>query len=223
MSVENSTDLLSLLMLQNGSGIVNEGFTRADMGREAEAALAEYTKFGVSQDPNYTWNDSFGDSNTAFAEGGVAMTFAYPGDIREIKEENPFLDFGISGVPQINTTSPTNFANYWGLAVASGSPNADAAWDFVIFATTDRISSENYIIETGHAPALRFLIDSYINDATIGVFARQALSARSWAEPDDDRVNEIFDDMIKAVVSDGIDINDAIGEARSALTELIRG
>jgi len=222
-SVSNAVDLVGLLMLQNGSTIVNESFTRADFGREGEAGLLQYTKFADPQSPLYTWDDSLGLSNEVFANGEVAMAFAYPSDVREIKDSNPFLDFEVSKMPQLDKSNPVNFANYWGLAVRSGSSNLSAAWDFTIFASTDKASAENYIIETGHAPALRFSINNYLNNPDIGVFAGQALTARSWPQADDDQVDTIFNDMIKDVISDGVTVEAAISSARSALTELIRG
>ena len=222
-SVSNAVDLVGLLMLQNGSTIVNESFTRADFGREGEAGLLQYTKFADPQSPLYTWDDSLGLSNEVFANGEVAMAFAYPSDVREIKDSNPFLDFEVSKMPQLDKSNPVNFANYWGLAVRSGSSNLSAAWDFTIFASTDKASAENYIIETGHAPALRFSINNYLNNPDIGVFAGQALTARSWPQADDDQVDIIFNDMIRNVISDGVTVETAISSARSALTELIRG
>ena len=222
-SVSNAVDLVGLLMLQNGSTIVNESFTRADFGREGEAGLLQYTKFADPQSPLYTWDDSLGLSNEVFANGEVAMAFAYPSDVREIKDTNPFLDFEVSKMPQLDKSNPVNFANYWGLAVRSGSSNLSAAWDFTIFASTDKASAENYIIETGHAPALRFSINNYLDNPDIGVFAGQALTARSWPQADDDQVDTIFNDMIKDVISDGVTVEAAISSARSALTELIRG
>ena len=222
-SVSNAVDLVGLLMLQNGSTIVNESFTRADFGREGEAGLLQYTKFADPQSPLYTWDDSLGLSNEVFANGEVAMAFAYPSDVREIKDTNPFLDFEVSKMPQLDKSNPVNFANYWGLAVRSGSSNLSAAWDFTIFASTDKASAENYIIETGHAPALRFSINNYLDNPDIGVFAGQALTARSWPQADDDQVDIIFNDMIRNVISDGVTVETAISSARSALTELIRG
>jgi len=221
--VSNAVDLVGLLMLQNGSTIVNESFTRADFGREGEAGLLQYTKFADPQSPLYTWDDSLGLSNEVFANGEVAMAFAYPSDVREIKDSNPFLDFEVSKMPQLDKSNPVNFANYWGLAVRSGSSNLSAAWDFTIFASTDKASAENYIIETGHAPALRFSINNYLDNPDIGVFAGQALTARSWPQADDDQVDIIFNDMIRNVISDGVTVETAISSARSALTELIRG
>ena len=221
-STRNASDILSLLMLQNGSPIVNESYTRADFGSKGETGVMEYVKYATPQNPLYTWSDSFGRSNNVFAEEEVAMTFAYPEDVKEILDTNPFLDFEISAIPQVNVATPVNYANYWGLTVASGSQNVNAAWDFVIFATTDRTSAESYIKKTGHAPALRFLIDDYLNDPAIGVFAKQALSAKGWPQPDDDVVSEAFDDMIKGITSGEMTVDKAMDEAESTLTELIR-
>jgi len=221
-SVSNAVDLVGLLMMQHGSTIVNENFTRASLGREGEAGLTQYTKFANPQDPLYTWRDSFGSSDESFANEEVAMVFAYPSDVKEIQDKNPFLDFEISKIPQVNVDNPVNFANYWGLAVSSGSQSPDAAWDFVIFATTDKTSAEDYASQVGHAPALRFLIDNYLNNPDVGIFAEQALTAQSWPQVNDDEIDTLFNDMIRSVIEGEATVNKAISSARAEITELIR-
>ena len=109
-----------------------------------------------------------------------------------------------------------------GLTVSAGTQKADAAWDFVIFATTNRASAEDYTSQTGHAPALRFLINNYLNNPDVGVFAEQALTARSWPQVNDDEIDTIFDDMIRSVIIGEMTVSKAINNTRSELTELIR-
>lgn len=221
-SVPNAIDILGLMMMQNGSLMVNESYTKASFGRGAEVALADYTKFADSLNPLYTWRDSFGDANEAFAKEQVAMTFGYPADVKEIQDINPFLDFEISEMPQVEISSSVNFANYWGFAVSNSSDNPEVAWDFVIFATTDSVSAEEYASQAAHAPALRFLIANYLDNPDLGIFAKQALTARSWPQPNDDTVNATFNDMISSVSVGGLKVGVAISRAESSLTELIR-
>jgi len=221
-SIPNAADILSLLMLQNGSQIVHPNYTRTSFGREAEDALEAYTKYSDSLNPLYTWSDSLGNANDVFAGEGLAMLFAYPSDIKEIQDDNPSIDFEIAKVPQVDLVNPVNFANYWGLTVSRFSENPETAWDFAIFATTDSRSAEEHASETGHAPALRFLISEYSNHPDLGVFAEQALTAKSWLQPEDDAVEALFDKMIDNVVKGELSVNAAIYSGRSGLTELIR-
>ena len=220
-SIPNAVDLLGLMILQEGGTMVNDSFTRADFGQEAENALSRYTRFANPQNPFYTWSDSFGDANEAFANEDVAMIFAYPNDVKEIQDINSSVDLEIAKMPQINKSNPVNFANYWGLTVSSRAADTDAAWNFVIFATTDRGNAENYATETGHAPALRSLISSYLNNPDVGVFAEQALTAKSWPQINDDSVDTIFNDMIKSVLG-GATMDSAVSDTRAKLNDIIR-
>lgn len=134
-NINRSTDLLTLLMMQNGlelptkKGVVakfDEGVTGADgnVVQAGEQALGYYTQFAKlntasnTVNPFYTWNSRNHNSIDAFAEGTVAMMFNYSWQIAELKSKNPKLNFAIATVPQVNATKPITFANYWGYAVA---------------------------------------------------------------------------------------------------------
>jgi len=221
-NIPNASDILSMLILQHGAPIVDAEFNGVDFGRDSEDALKLYTQFGDPENTYYTWNDEFNTSNKSFANEEVALVFAYPDDVTEIREENPFLDFDVRAVPQLNLTDPVAFASYWGLAVSTRSANPNTAWDFVVFATTDSASAQDYITKTGRSPALRFLINNYLNNPDIGVFAGQALIARSWRQADDTAVEEIFNDMIESVLSGERSPRRALGDAKAKLGQLMR-
>jgi len=221
-NVVNSTDILSVLIMQYGALIVDRKSDNVNFGRDGKDALEYYTQFSDPDSAFYTWDDSFGLSNEAFANEDVALTFVYPDDVKVIREENPFLDFEIRQLPQVDLTEPINFSSYWGLAVSSRSVSSDAAWDFAVFAATDSVVAQEYISKTGRSPALRFLIESYLTNPDIGVFAAQALTAKSWQQVNDDIVDDIFDGMIESVLSDGIPPRKAISEADSKLTQWMK-
>jgi len=221
-SVANSTDILSILMMQYGADIVDTKSDRVSLGRDGENALKFYTQFGDPESAFYTWNDSLESSNESFANEKVALTFVYPDDVKTIREENPFLNFDISPLPQLDVTNPVNFSSYWGVAVSARSLNPDVAWDFAVLAATDNVAAQEYINETGRSPAPRFLIQNYLTNPDIGVFATQALTAQSWQQVDDDIVDDIFNGMINSVLSDGNPARKAISEADSKLTQWMR-
>ena len=137
-TVLNAYDILNLLMLQSGVPMVNSNFDRAEIAdKNGERALEFYSQFANPKSILYTWDNSTGSTIDSFSNETVAMVFAYQGDMEGIEERNPFLDFDVSPVPQINKDNPVNVARYYGLSVSAGSKNKEAAWDFVIFATTD--------------------------------------------------------------------------------------
>jgi multiple sugar transport system substrate-binding protein len=223
-SVGNAPDILSAIMLQYGTPMVNDSFNRADFSPGGEEALARYTQFGnPSSIGTYTWRDNLGDANELFANEEVAITFVYSDDLSEIRAINPFVDFEVRPLPQLDITNPVNYANYWGLAVSTQSEIPETAWDFVVFAATDLESAQEYTSRTNRPPALRLLIENYLTNPDIGVFAAQALTAKSWPQIDDNAVTSIFDDMIEAITSGELTVTKALSQGRGELTQLMRG
>lgn len=222
-SINRATDILNLLMLQSGVEMVDENFTRAAFGFDGLDSLNFYTQFANSRGSYYTWSDSLPYSIDSFAEGKIAMMFNYSHQIAALKEKNPFLNFGVSAIPQPSQTEKiVNYPSYWGLAVSAKSPNAVAAWDFISFLTANSETSRRYLQTTGKPPALRTLIASYSNDPTLGIFARQALSARSWPQIDSNTVENIFSKMIENVIIGRVAADEALKRAENEITALMQ-
>lgn len=224
-NIPNAPDILSLVLIQRGLLVIDPDLGRVDLtDSTAEEAAAFYLKFGDSKSPVYTWNSSFNSSVEAFADEKTAMILAYANELSEIKERNPSINLAVSSTPQLNLAEPINFAKYWGLAVSSTSAveARAAAWDFVIFATTDQTSAINYLEGTGRPPALRFLINQYLNDSNLGVFASQALTAKSWPQPDENEVKRIFDKMIESISGGELELEQALERAEVELNILLR-
>ncbi|EKD58861.1 MAG: hypothetical protein ACD_56C00037G0006 [uncultured bacterium] len=143
-NVNRASDILSLLMLQNGvelpmkKGMLakfDEGVVspEGEIIQAGEMALGYYTQFSRlstatnTQNPLYTWNGRQHNSVDAFAEGSVAMLFNYSWQNDEIRSKNPKLNYEISTVPQIYPAKPVSVANYWGYGVARNKVNPVAA------------------------------------------------------------------------------------------------
>ncbi len=218
-SIPNAPDILELLMLQTRALAPDKYPSQTIRGQEGKNALEFYSRFTNPKDSSYTWNDSFAPAVEAFAEGKVAITFGYANDIPGIKSKNPFLNFAVELAPQTNMEKAINIANYWALTVSSRTQNPEAAWDFIVFAATDKEVASRYLTSTGRPPALRSLINEHLNDSDLGVFARQALTARSFYQRDDVTVRAIFDKIIKKAIS-GNSIYEVLQEAETELYKL---
>lgn len=127
-NISRSTDLLTLLMLQNKTEIVDQaGMITLSNGKSgidgktvvpAENALSFYTSFSKSSSPYYTWNKNLHYSVDAFSEGLTAMMFNYSWQAQTISQKAPKLNFAIAPVPQFEDGLPVNYADYWGYSVA---------------------------------------------------------------------------------------------------------
>lgn len=220
--IDRATDLLSLLMLQTGTPMVDQSFNRANFAMLGVQALTFYTQFANAQNKYYTWNDRLSDSLTAFAEGRVAMIFNYAASLRAIKEKSPFMRIGLAPMPQSSKDGQRlDYPSYAGLAVSSQSQASSAAWDFIVAATTDPKLSSLYLQTAKRPPALRSLIGASLDDENFGVFARQALTARSWPQIDSVAIGAIFSDMIKEINNGSLSVADALAKAESAVNALM--
>ena len=221
-TIPTASDLLGLLMLQNGSHIGTPGapsFT-GDLGLQA---LNFYTKFSDPSSSDYTWNDSMQNARDLFGQGKVAILFDYASSIPQIKARNAYLNFEIAPIPQPkNTATPVALSDYWGMVVSRQSQHQTIAWDFIVQTATNGTVENAYVQATQKPPALNSLLYQYQNDPILSVFAKQALIARSWTEPDKDASRAVFSDMIHAVVSGGQQPSNALTQAQSAINQIIQ-
>jgi ABC-type glycerol-3-phosphate transport system substrate-binding protein len=168
-NINRSTDILNLLMLQNGTEMVNGQVRRALFDQvvkngdqslsPGENALNFYTQFAKNSSSVYTWNPSLHYSIDAFSEGAAAMMLNYSWHIDTIAAKSPKLNFAVAPVPQLPNMPAVNYANYWGYAVTKNKISVDVsnankaplpdevrigeAWKFITFLTTKPEASIN--------------------------------------------------------------------------------
>lgn len=189
-NVERAFDILSVLMMQNGSEMMignrvafhqvppNSPNANYNPGLEA---LRFYIDFSSSNKEVYSWNEDLPNSIEMFAQGKLAMVFGYAYHLPTIKSLAPKLNFGISPLPQIeNSPREINYANYWVETVAEKSEHKNEAWDFIQFATSAN-QVKSYLDKTNKPSALKSLINEQLEEKEeIKVFVNQVLTARSW-------------------------------------------
>ncbi|HEY4496596.1 MAG TPA: extracellular solute-binding protein [Candidatus Paceibacterota bacterium] len=222
--VRNATDILSLIMMQFGAMIVNPQELRAVFSSSGFGlqGLNFYLSFSDPLNASYSWNEKFGDSITAFLNGGTAMVFAYNSDIKEIRSKNPILNFGVLPFPQLKSDFPVNLPSYWGLAVSNKTRYYADSWYFISSATTDINMSRNYINISGNPPALRTLINDFLTNPNLKVFAAQALTAKNWPHPDPSGVRSVFDNMIKLSLANRTQSNQFLVQAQDEINKLLQ-
>jgi len=219
-SVNRAADLLSLLILQSGAKMYDSQSRRVDFGERGVEALNFYVQFANPLSANYTWNDNFRNSLDSFSEGNTAIIFNYASVIPLLKTKNPFLSVGVSPMLQLNKDKPINYANYWGLTTSKYSQQPALAWDFILYLTANSQISEQFLKASNLPPALRVLIDKYQNDPDLGVFSRQALTARSWYQVDNTAIKRIFSNMIQLILSGQLTSDNALKKAENEINNL---
>lgn len=226
-NINRSTDILMNMMIQSGVNMTSSDNRSATFAatvngqRLGEIALQYYTGFANQRNQDYTWNDAQHYSVDAFTEGTLAMMVGYAHQSKVIRSKAPRLNFAIAQMPQASMVDVRNFANYWAVGVTSKSIHQVEAWKFATYlASKDGIT--NYLNATSRPSARRDLIDLQRTDPDLGIFAVQALSARSWFQADNIVIESIFADMIDDVNFNRSSIPDAISRAESRVTVLMQ-
>ncbi len=195
-NVENFSDILATMMLQNGANLTSL------TGSEIEQALIFYRKFADPSDPVYTWNETMDNSIYAFASGKVAMIFAPSWRAFDVKQINPNLRFKIIPIPQLPGSTVT-WASYWVEGVSAKSKYQQAAWEFVNYITSKegamKLYTEASKTRLFGEPYARMELGSLVEgDPYVGAYVKQAsLDARSFPLASRTFDNGINDKLIK--------------------------
>ncbi len=187
-NINRFSDVLTALMMQNGSKILEDGkvvFSEIPENLSSSGynpglgALIFFTDFSNPIKEVYSWNEALPNSLEMFISGNLAMTFGYSYDLPTIKSRAPKMNFAVVKLPQISGNPEINFANYWLETVSKKSTHQNEAWDFIQFATKQE-QAKLYLAKTKKPTALRSLIDEQKNDPELAPFAEQVLTAKSW-------------------------------------------
>jgi len=223
-NIERAGDILSLLMMQNGTVMMDGNrvaFHQIPPALSQKGynpgleALRFYTDFANPAKEVYSWNKNAENSLELFCRGQLAIFFGYAYHLPMIKAKAPKLNFAIAPMPQIENNPPVNFANYWvevvskkimtdqkNLALGQEYPRLkrDIAWDFLLFmAKAENVKS--YLAAVKKPSALRSLVAQESRDPKLGVFASQLLTAKSWYQGEDAPAAEkIMQELINTAV-----------------------
>jgi multiple sugar transport system substrate-binding protein len=194
-NVENFSDILAVMLMQNGATLI------APVGKQAEEALLFYRKFSNPSDPVYTWNDSMDNSVYAFASGKVAMILAPSWRVFDVKQINPNLRFKVTSIPQLPGNS-TTWASYWAEGVNTKSKNQEQAWQFVKYLTSKEVVTQLYTEAAktrlfGEPYARVDLAGTISEDPYAGAYVKQGQSAKSFPLASRTFDNGINDKLIK--------------------------
>ena len=225
-SIPEASDILSLLMLQNGTQMVSSDLTAAKFAGDSTSAGVSafnfYLQFANAASPYYTWSDAMGNDIQSFANKQTAIIFGYHDTLATLLAKAPFMNIGIAAVPQpTGATVSICYPKYNGLAVYKGSPSLFAAWQFILTLTTTANGENIYTDATGDPPALRSAIAADMNNPDLSIFAAQALTARSWYEVDDSAIDGIFNTAIQSALNGSASTAQALEQAQSSVSDLM--
>jgi multiple sugar transport system substrate-binding protein len=227
-NVNRAVDILSLLMLQNGTKFYSDDLSNAmfdqAMGtfNPGSLALTFYTQFSAPSKVSYSWNIKSDLNVDAFTQGKLGMMIGYQYLQPVIRAKAPNLNWDTASVPQFSSeVSKVNFANYWGEAVIKASKNQQAAWDFINFITS-RESLNKYYLKHELPSSRKDILPQQVGDTDIGVFAEGALTAKSVYKKDAAVFEGVMLKMIDDVVLNNLSIDDALRNAAQQINLNLR-
>ncbi|MFC1623224.1 ABC transporter substrate-binding protein [Patescibacteria group bacterium] len=156
-NINRSTDIINLLLFQNGVKMPTRQSPEMNLTKTTQSgeqvtssgtnAIEFYTRFANPNTPTYSWSidESVHYSLDEFYEGDLGMMINFSWQYETIKSKNSKLNFAIAPVPQLNPSNPVNVANYWAFAVSKNKTIEDPrvtneirtheAWQFLRFLT----------------------------------------------------------------------------------------
>jgi len=227
-NVTSSADILSLLMLQNSTKMVDEAqksarfntFANDSSGKPiypGTNALDFYTSFARSDKANYSWSKDMPNDLRAFIDGKVAIMVGYQYVGQVLKQQAPTLQYEVAPMPQVKGGTTTNYASYWTETVTNNSRNAQAAWEFLTWLGSH---PHSYLRSAKRSSAM---LPDPQNPITFDVYTDQVASAQTWPKGNaPDKVNQVFRDMIDNVTLKGQPLQQTIDTAATAVTDLLQ-
>ena len=210
--VPQAGDIMNALFMQVNTKRLQEGLPMQISGEIGATALNLYTSIKAPEIEAYA----------GFANTTIGMIIDYQSAQPLIMAHNPRFNFSVAPLPQLYPNSPIVPARYYGLAVSNQSLLPKLAWEFIFYTTTNAQVAGSYFTASGRPPALRSLIHALIDSPTYGVFASQALIAKSWNMPASEDVFVIFNTMIQSVLRRTATVRDALTIAENNINALMR-
>ncbi len=211
-NVPYATDLLTLLMLQNGATMTTADRHASFNQPPGLIALNFYTSFAQSTKTTYSWDGNQTNGRDAFLQGKVAYYFGTLDDRSVIAAGN--LNWGVSPMLHLSSSGDNDSASggerfidvaryQVGMVsrAAATAGRGTVAWNFLQFASqANNVSS--FLKVTGGLSAQKSILVTQKDDPRLTVFAGQLLTAKTWYHGTGGQVIEgYFKDLISSVVS----------------------
>lgn len=223
-TVAHGLDVLSILMLQNGTTMVRSGEKLAGFNLQTTSgsnpganALDYYTSFARSNKETYSWASKGSDSMASLKAGKAVMAFGYATDIATLTSAS----IGVAPLPQVDAKSPKTYGRYLTMGVTKQATNPSLAWKFAaLFANPDL--NVVYAKATKTLPARIDAAKKMTFDAKLQVFADQIGQATNWPKKEVEIADGALTEAINLVLAGGRSASDALDVAAKAYTTFLQ-
>lgn len=232
-NVTNAKDIISMLIMQSGSKVIemHEGIATAtiaqgalsETGIPAAGAVRFFSEFSRQGKDSYTWNRSLPSSRRMFEAGNLALYFGYASEYVPIVQRNPHLNFAVAVVPQAKEVmTKSTFGNIYGVALVKSSKNQAGG-----FYTASLLTRSDVLQTLSEAlllpPVRRDLISSRPTSAVMATFYDSAIIARAWRDPSPIETDKLFRVMIESIVSGRSQVSEALLAVQGGIERILQG
>lgn len=214
-----ATDLLTLLMMQNGSPMITADRQAHLSDDNSLQALRFFLSFAQAKKSNYSWDETQTSARDAFIQGKVGYFFGTLADRAAIEASS--LNWGVAPMLHIRASGDNDgatgneryidAARYQVAMVSKASANAKRstqAWNFVEYAGAAG-NVPVYLQATSRLSAQRSILSQLSEDPTYGVYTKQLLTAKSWYRGNDGPATERY---LQQLITSGLTEKTDLGE-----------
>ena len=229
-NIPNAKEILSLLMLQAGTPIVSYlGEDMRSVVLESSqlsqtptvSALEFFTQFANPQKSFHSWNRSQISADTHFTSGKSAMYLGFASELPLLKAKNPTMDIAISPVPQSRASGKSiTLGRLYGVAITRGARDVSGALAGALTLVSNT-SAKALSSSTSLVPARRDILANPPTDPAGFTFFGASLQSTGWLDPDPEKTEKMFVDMIESVTSGRARVEMAVNTLNSSLNALI--
>src|SRR3989344_2259644 len=227
-NVRNFKEILSLLILQTGSPLIDSTTLKVGFRPQSqpsgpdpvESSLRFYTEFSNPQKASYSWSRSWPNSREAFSQEILAMYFGFGSESALLRQLNPHLNFDLAGVPQIKGGKLNlTYGRLFSLGIVKQSRASEASFEVIQF-LLERERLLNTSQRLGLAPSRRDLLSQRPENPILETIFREAVKFKTWLDIDYEKTSEIFAAMIKSVNNKAKTENQASRDAKEQFESL---
>jgi len=235
-NINNVKAILATLLLQNDNVIVQRGSSQINQDYVSmlnsnpliltvspiQAVVEFFVEFSNPSDTAYSWNRSLPNSFDMFTGGKLAFYIGRASELFKIEAANPNLSFDVTEIPQVkNVKIKRTYGEIYALAINKKSSNITSAIS-VAETLNQGEDAKNFGISVSLPPASKALLSDKPTDPYLFTFYNSALISRSWIDPDKEKSDLIFRELIENRLSNSLSVGEAINKAQNQLELLLK-
>lgn len=220
-NVPYANTLIKLLMMQNGVAEAQPNGSAHLQDSTARAAMDFYLSFANDHKVSYSWNTNQPNALDAFLAGKVVYYFGTLKDRKKIEQSSfkwdvaPMLHLSANG-DRDAASGQTRFidsSQYEVMMVSKASSllgRSKYAWNLLYYMSRDS-NVTSYLNATEQLSALKSILIKQKDNASLGIYANQLLTARSWYHGSGGAsVDQYLRSLIQSVNSGQATLDDAL-------------